>query len=293
MTQPINAPWAILPDSLETLSSVLTPKATDQQIQAVFGNRPAAPSVEGRVGLLPLMGVVTQRYPYGANLEAFLNGFRAMMANPQVKDIILHIDSPGGSVYGTAEAAEEIYQARGTKHIVAVADSLAASAAYWIATAASEVVVTPGGEVGSIGVFSMHVDQSGLDAATGIKVSFISAGKFKVEGNPHEALGAEARDYEQSRVNDYYNQFVAAVAKHRGTTPFRVRSGFGEGRVVGAKQAVASNMADRVGTFRSTAFKLSEGGRRLAAIRRDLARLSPLPSARTVKQAREIIELLS
>ena len=86
----------------------------------------------------------------------------------------------------------------------------------------------------------------------GVKVTMISAGKFKTEGNEFEPLSDEARAAIQKRVDGYYSSFTGAVAKGRGVTPSAVRGGFGEGRVVGANEAVSLGMADRIGTLEST-----------------------------------------
>src|SRR5690606_12609791 len=111
-----------------------------------------------------------------------------------VGTIVLDVDSPGGGVYGVAEFAEEIYKARGQKRIVAVANSMAASAAYWIATAADELVVTPGGEVGSIGVYMLHEDWSGAYEKAGIKPTVIKFGENKAEGIDVEPLSESAQE---------------------------------------------------------------------------------------------------
>ncbi|MCC7371633.1 MAG: S49 family peptidase, partial [Chloroflexi bacterium] len=135
-----------------------------------------------------------------------------------------------------------------------------ASAAYWIASSADEIVVTPSGEVGSIGVFTAHEDISAALEAEGVTVTLISAGKYKTEGNPFEPLSEEARGAIQARVDDYYSMFVRAVARGRGVKPADVRGGFGQGRVVGADEAVRLGMADRVGTMAQTVERLA--GRR-------------------------------
>ncbi len=146
-----------------------------------------------------------------------------------------------------AELAAEIRAS--AKPVTAVANSLAASAAYWLGTAASEFFVTPGGEVGSIGVWMAHEDWSKAVEESGVAVTLISAGKFKVEGNPYEALTPEARDFMQSRTDDYYGAFTRDVAKGRNVSVDQVRSGMGQGRVLGATQAKAENMVDGIMTF--------------------------------------------
>jgi len=90
----------------------------------------------------------------------------------------------------------------------------------------------------------------------GIKVSLISQGKYKVEGNPYEPLAEEARAAIQVRVSEAYDAFIQSVARNRGVAPDDVRNGFGEGRVVGARQAVELGMADRVGTLEETVNRL-------------------------------------
>ena len=165
------------------------------------------------------------------------------------KDIIFYINSPGGSVYGVAELADEIQSARSQKPVVAVANSLAASAAYWIGCSASEFYVTPGGEVGSIGVWQAHFDYSKAFEEDGVKPTLISAGKFKVEGNPYVPLDPEAQAFMQSRVDDYYNAFIQAVVVGRGVTVDVVRNGMGEGRVLGADAALAQRMVDGIASF--------------------------------------------
>ena len=157
---------------------------------------------------------------------------------------------------GVAELAKEIYGMRGQKPLVAIANSLAASAAYWIASAASEFHVTPSGEAGSIGVFAEHTDMSKWLENEGIKPTLIQAGEFKTEGNQYAPLTDQAAAYIQSRVDDYYGMFIKAVAKHRGVTEAKVRNDFGKGRVFGAEQAVGCGMADKVSTFDQVLRKL-------------------------------------
>lgn len=263
-------PWAILPDRLAMILSIVHERAA--------GNRPTLDELEARlaagrddhglhagphtrtsgsVAVLPVLGVLSQRGGITEASEPLAStaqlgqALRQLVADPSVGAIVLDVDSPGGSVFGVQELGDEIFKARGQKPVTAVANSLAASAAYWIASAADELVVTPGGEVGSIGVFAAHQDISAALEMAGVKVNLISAGRYKTEGNPYEPLDEEARGAIQARVNDFYGAFTAAVARNRGVRVADVRGGFGEGRVVGAKEAVALGMADRVATLDS------------------------------------------
>lgn len=264
-----DTPWAILPERLAIILDLMNFRAqggrltTEQITERVGAARPAISQRAGAIAVLPLFGLISQRMNMmtatsgGTSTEMFGKQFSQAMADPQVGAIVIDVDSPGGTVQGVDELADQIFAARGRKPVVAVANSLAASAAYWIATAADEIVVTPSGEVGSIGVMAAHQDQSKCDEAMGVKTTLISAGKFKTEGNPFEPLTAEARDYTQARVNDYYQMFVKAVARDRGVGIDAVRNGFGEGRVVGAKQALSLGMADRIGTLDETLARMA------------------------------------
>lgn len=268
LTEALNTPWAILPEKLHVIMAVLHRheagiKLSAEEIAAV--TKPGRPaSISGGIAVLPLFGTIAARANLmtemsgGTSAEKFTNTFRGAMADPNVGAIVIDVDSPGGTVQGVDELAAEIYKARGVKPVVAVANHLAASAAYWIATAAEELYVTPSGEVGSIGVFAAHDDVSKAYEQQGVKTTLISAGKYKTEGNPYEPLSEESRASIQKRVDEYYNMFTAAVARNRGVSVDAVRGGFGEGRVVGAKEAVKLGMVDRIATFDETIARLQK-----------------------------------
>ncbi len=259
----LNTPWAITSEKMATIMGALAYLAqggeyTPEEIAAIVGAARQTTQRPGSVAVLPLLGTIYQRANMlaessgGTSTEAFTRAFRQAMADSSVAAIVLDVDSPGGAVSGVDELATEIYRARGTKPIVAVSNGLMASAAYWIASAADEVMVTPSGEVGSIGVLAAHEDWSKALETEGVKTTLISAGKYKTEGSPYEPLAEEARAAIQSRVDGYYGMFIKAVARNRGAGLDAVRSGFGEGRVVGAKQALDLGMADRIATLDET-----------------------------------------
>jgi signal peptide peptidase SppA len=211
-----------------------------------------------RVAILPLFGTIFPRANImtdvsgATSAESFGNQFTELIQDPNVDAIILDVDSPGGQVDGIDELATKIFQARGTKPIVAIANYTMASAAYWIGSAADQVIVSPSADVGSIGVFAVHEDMSKALDREGVKMSIIKRGKYKAEGNPYEPLTEEARAAIQSRVDEIYDGFINTVARNRGVTPATVRDSFGEGRTVSARQAVELGMADRIGTLQET-----------------------------------------
>lgn len=266
--------WAIMPDKLEAMVDVLSMRAAGEStdFDARDKRRPL-PSVRGKVQVLPVYGVISQRmnmmmeFSGGTSTDLLGRAFDRAVADPEIGAIVFDVDSPGGSVFGVQELATKILQARGTKPVVAVANSLAASAAYWIASAADELIVTPSGEVGSIGVYGMHMDWSGYNEKEGIKPTYVSAGKYKVEGHPDAPLGDDAKAAMQESVDTYYEAFVGGVAKARGVKASDVRSGFGEGRVVTADKAVSANMADRVATLEQILTELAGNSRKTSSKR--------------------------
>jgi len=266
----LTTPWALMPERLQAMAGVLTrwsagEPPTDETMFQIQSERVlrdtrkqmAAANAGSGIAVLPLYGVVTQRGnmvddisgPGSTSTQQFTSALRQVLADDTVGQILIDIDSPGGSVYGVAELASEIVKARAQKPVVAVANSLAASAAFWIGCAASEFYVTPGGEVGSIGVWQAHFDYSKALEEEGVKTTLVSAGKFKVEGNPYVPLDPEAQAFMQSRVDDYYNAFIQAVAVGRGVTVDDVRNGMGEGRVLGADAALVQRMVDGIASF--------------------------------------------
>lgn len=207
----------------------------------------------GNVAVLPIMGMMTLRggpvnCASTTSSLALRDQVREFAADASVQAIVLEIDSGGGEVDGTPELAAAVREARASKPVVSFANSIAGSAAYWVAAQADEIVVTPSGAVGSVGVFTMHKDDSEAMKAQGRKVQVISAGKYKAEG----AAGPLSEDgvaYLQDIVDRTYGAFVADVAKGRRATVDAVRGGYGQGRMVDAKQAVAQGMADSIGTL--------------------------------------------
>jgi signal peptide peptidase SppA len=266
----LSTPWALMPERLNAVSAVMArwsnhAPATAEVLAGIDvdkvareARRQTATSVSGGgIAVLPLYGVITQRGnmiedvsgPGSVSTQKFAAALRQALADESVSQILIDIDSPGGSVYGVAELADEIVAARAQKPIIAIANSLAASAAYWIGCSASEFYVTPGGEVGSIGVWQAHFDYSQALVAEGVTPTLISAGTYKVEGNPYAPLEPEAQAFMQSRVDDYFLAFSKAVAKGRGVPIAQVRNGMGQGRVLGADAALEQNMVDGIVTL--------------------------------------------
>ena len=199
----------------------------------------------------------------GTGLDRFRARVAEAVADPQIGTIVLDVDSPGGSVAGVPETASFIREHAKRKPIVAVANTLAASAAYWIAAQATELYASPSAEVGSIGVFTIHEDLSAALEMKGISPTVVSAGEFKAELAPFGPLSAEARAELQRRVDRTHDDFLADVARGRQVPKARVKSDFGRGRLVPADEAQASGMVDQVATLDQVVADLQAPRRRL------------------------------
>lgn len=171
--------------------------------------------------------------------------------DPDIAGAIIDVDSPGGTVAATMEAALAVAELASKKPCVACVNTLAASAAYWIASQASEMVMTPSGDVGSIGAMIMHQDVSGWLEQIGLNVTIIRSKQspMKNEAHPFAPLSDDAKAFLQSRAVAAGADFIRAVATGRKVSQEKVRDDFGQGRVFGARDAVSRGMADRVATF--------------------------------------------
>lgn len=221
----------------------------------------------GDVAVIPLSGFITQKPSIfsvlfgGTSADLFAEEVVQALRDSTVGAVVMHVDSPGGSVFGIDEAASRIRAARGSKPLVAVANPLAASAAYYLGSQADQVVATPSGIVGSIGVIGMHVDWSKALSDAGVKVTLLTYGERKADGNPYQELSDEARDNWQERVDYYGKAFEAAVAKGRNVSIETVRGQYGRGAAYPAGKAKAVGLVDSVATLSETIASLAKGAK--------------------------------
>lgn len=217
------------------------------------------------VAVVPVIGPITKRDTMfsflfgGTSVNRLIAQVKALRADESVSAVLLNVDSPGGSSSGLTELAAEIRSLRESKRVVAIVNDMAASGGYWIASQANEIVGTPSSLTGSVGAYTLHVDYSGALAKEGIKPTYIYAGKHKVDGNPYEPLSDEAKAHAQSIVDSIYATFVNDVATGRGVSAATVRSDYGEGRVLVAKDAKAAGMIDRIDTYSGVLSRMAQG----------------------------------
>jgi signal peptide peptidase SppA len=244
--------WAIEPSRLSGMVALM---ARGERMAAPA--KPSAPAPGGTA----VVGIIGPLVRSGGMLSDFFglssySGIRSQLNQAlnerTISRILLYVDSPGGAADGCEELAGDIAAAARVKPILSFVDGLAASAGYWLASQAPQITLTPSGQVGSIGVFCMHNDLSRALQIEGVAPSFIvsKASPYKVETNPFEPLGAEARAYRQTGVDQTADKFISAVARGRNVSTAKVRSDFGRGRTMTAEAARVAGMIDRIGMLR-------------------------------------------
>lgn len=215
------------------------------------------PKVEGNVAVMPLYGMIVQRGSIfqeifgGTSTQSFGAAFTRAINHDQISAVVIDIDSPGGTVAGVEELGDILHQGAQIKPVAAVANSSANSAAYWLGSQAGpgRFFAAPGADVGSIGVYRMHVDESEAAAKQGVKFEFMGMPEFKTEGNQFAPLTEEAKAHNMAQVQQNYDSFVKAVARGRGVTAANVRNNFGKGRSFHGNIAQEMGMIDKISTL--------------------------------------------
>lgn len=206
--------------------------------------------VENGILMIPISGVLLHRFAYAVNGWAtgyayIERALRRGMDDGNVRAVALVLDTPGGHVAGCFELSDLIVSLRDVKPIRAFASDHAFSAGYALASAASQIIISRSGGVGSVGVVTMHVDYSKMVDQMGMKVTFIFAGKHKVDGNVYESLPDSVKARIQERIDRIYGIFVALVAGNRGMEEDAVRAT--EALTYDSSEAVPIGFADRIG----------------------------------------------
>lgn len=270
--------WAITPDALQQMMEIAAraldePISTIEALEAKIGkpvNADELMTVRDGVATIRVQGPLF-RY---ANIFTMISGatsyqtlatdLQQAVDDSKIRGIVLLIDSPGGEVNGSAELANMIFDARGTKPIVAYVAGMGASAAYWIASAATEVVVAPTAILGSIGAVLSVSDRSAADAARGVKtIEIVSSQSPKKRLSPTSSEGQAAL---QDLVDTLASVFVDAVARNRDVSADTVLSDFGQGGVFVGEASLTPGLADRLGSYEAIHAELA-GGKYSAPVR--------------------------
>jgi capsid assembly protease len=258
-------PLLIHQPKLEVILSVLGPRVglPDGVGQGGYA-RPERSKAESPSGIavIPIHGSLVRR-TVGLEADSGLTSYQGVQQmlemardDPSVDAILLDIDSPGGESSGVFDLADKIQAVGLIKPVWAVANDMAFSAAYALASAAQKVYVSRTGGVGSIGVIAMHVDQSVKDAQEGLHYTAVYAGSRKNDLSPHGPMTSEAQRFLQGEVDRVYGLFVDTVARHRHLSSNAVRDT--EAGLFFGKDAVRAGLADAVGTLDDALLALTE-----------------------------------
>jgi len=258
----LTSPWAIIPSKLVEIVEIynvhlkgekIDLKIIEAQIGKPLNREEQGYEVIDGVAVIPIDGVISKKMNMftkisgGASTQMVGRDFQQALHDPFVRAIVLNIDSPGGSVDGTFELANMIYESRGQKPILAHTDGMMASAAYAIGSAADKIYISGNTtQVGSIGVMVTHYDYSAQDEKRGIKITHITAGKYKAVGVDSQPLSKEDREIIQAEIDYLYTGFVQDVARNRGVSAEQVLSDMAEGRIFIGKTAIQAGLVDGV-----------------------------------------------
>lgn len=279
--------FAIMPDSLQHIIDTrksVTVQMTDAEIEDAMNRRATKfKDIRGDVAVIPLYGFIASKPSIYSALglesssETFGKWVEAAMDDPSVGAVVFDVDSPGGTVFGLSSVTDKIRSFRGRKPMIAVSNNLMASAAYFIASAADEIVADVDSETGSIGTIAVHFDISKALEEAGVKATVVKSVKYKGEGNPYQPLSEDALAEYQSMVNYYSDMFHQAVAVNRGRSVADIRANFGQGRVLNSQKAKEVGMIDRIASLEQVITNLvpktSNNNKRKAAAELELLRL--------------------
>lgn len=253
--------WLITGDWLETIMSIAEREGDIQALETRLGRQldnTRSVTVRDGVAVIPITGPIF-RY---ANLFTEISGavstqmlardIQTALDDPSIHAIVLNADSPGGAAYGINELSELVYSARGQKRIVAYVGGQAASAMYWIASAADEIVVDDTAQLGSVGVVMAMTIAPQRD---GVKsYEFVSSNAPNKRPNPETEAG---RAQLQASVDELASVFLDKVARNRGIPRDQVNDRFRQGGIATGALAVEAGMADRLGSLESLIAELA------------------------------------
>ena len=271
--------WALKGDVLDRAVEVFNrqligEKLDPEEIQAIAAGKAAARefAVMRGTAIIPITGVIAKgagmvnnvSQPRGTAVESVRAQLRSALSDDEVERIMLHVDSPGGSVSGVADLAGEIRAAAGKKPVTAFIEDMGASAAFWLASQASLVFANKTGAVGSIGVFAVVVDSSKAAEARGLKFHVIRSGPLKGAGGVGDEITDDQLASFQERIDDVFGEFVDDVAAGRDLARDKVLA-VADGSVFTGRRAKRAKLVDAItdfdGALKRTA-KLTGGARR-------------------------------
>lgn len=237
-------------------------------------------AVQDGVAIIPISGVLLNRYDFLGDGSAYTSygaitrEVNRAAGDTSIKAIVLAVSSPGGTADGILAPSAAIRAARKAKPVTALVGSMAASGGYWLAAQAGEIVLSNDmSSVGSIGVYTMHMDVSGLLKSMGVDISVIHSGANKIDGHPFSPLPANVRADMQQDVDDLRLMFAQAIFAGRPAIPVSAALAT-EAKMFnafnprdGSRPAIARKLADRVGSLSAVISGIKDQPRRLTETR--------------------------
>lgn len=193
------------------------------------------------VGIVELKGLIISS-------EQTLKHLTEFRHNPNVKSIVLRIESPGGAVGAAQEIYQEVMRTNHVKPVIASMGSMGASGGYYAALGAESIMANPGTLTGSIGVIIKFPNLEGLFEKIGYKSEVIKSGPLKDVGAGNRPMSEEERKLMQDLIDNVYGQFVRDIAAARGMEKDTVQ-GLADGRVYTGEQALEVGLIDNLGNF--------------------------------------------
>lgn len=249
------APWMIeehwFRSAVEAVKNgTMRPMALDIDDEVDEAEKQPPYKIYNGIAIIPIAGALMKKKSKfgGTSSVETRAAVRKAVHDEKVKAILLHIDSPGGTVAGTADLAADVRSANGIKPVYAHIEDLGASAAYWVASQARRITANATAEVGSIGTLLVLDDTSGMYAAKGIKVHVISTGKYKGAGCDGAPVTDDHIKMFQETVDDLNEHFLKGVAQGREMSMAAVRA-VADGRCHIAAKAKALGLIDEVASL--------------------------------------------
>jgi len=194
-----------------------------------------------RIGVIEVKGVID-------DVQKTLKDVVKFRKDPNVKAIVLRVESPGGAVGPSQELYRELKRTRDTKPVIASLGAVAASGGYYIASATSRIYASPGTVTGSIGVIVYYPNLQGLFEKIGYRMTAIKTGQFKDLGNPDREMTAQEKTLLQTTLDEVHRQFIQDVAQGRNLAPEKI-SGIADGRILTGASAKSLGLVDELGNF--------------------------------------------
>lgn len=213
------------------------------------------------VAIVRVEGAITSgdeaEFGAGAVSGVVLNDLRQAAQDPAVKAVVLRVDSPGGTVTGSAQIYEAVRDFE--KPVVVSMAATAASGGYYVSAPAQYIFARPDTVTGSIGVIYTVFDAQELLENIGVEVISLASGRNKGIGNPWEELTEEQQQILESLMNESFDEFVRIIVEGRSLSEAEVRA-LADGRIYSGRQALALNLVDALGDLKDAVNKAAELG---------------------------------